>query len=118
MEHQTATDGMCNDMSCSLSATALRQRKATVLAELRRDIREIRETDTGYAWRFDGSDSMLDRLLDFIKSERQCCGFLTFTLSVADARSEVWLELSGPAGTKEFITGELGFDTAVTGREH
>ena len=39
--------------------------------------------------------------------KRACCDFFEFNLSVSDDKGEVWLEITGPKGTKEFITSEI-----------
>ena len=46
-------------------------------------------------------------LAEFIKTERRCCEFFVFGLSVSGDKSEIWLELTGPEGTKDFISSEL-----------
>lgn len=51
---------------------------------------------------------MLDELTEFIKTERACCDFFVFGLSISGDKSEAWLKLTGPEGTKEMITSELG----------
>lgn len=43
-----------------------------------------------------------------IASERQCCPFLTFRLTVEPQEGPIWLELTGPAGTREMLMSELG----------
>lgn len=74
----------------------MRERKATVLASLKRQTVEKRELENGYAIKFPGTDSVLDELTEFIKTEREC------------DKGEAWLELTGPAGAKGFIATELG----------
>lgn len=51
---------------------------------------------------------MLDELIEFIKTERECCDFFTFNLSITGDKSEAWLELTGVEGAKDFVTTELG----------
>lgn len=46
----------------------------------------------GYAYKFTGSDKMVDELTAFIKTERQCCDFFTFNLSVTGDKTTAWLE--------------------------
>ena len=94
-------------MSCQLTPAALRERKSSVLAELKESMLEKRELENGFAYRFTGTNEMLDRLLEFIKTESACCSFLVFTLSVDGTREEAWLNLTGNAGVKDFIQGEL-----------
>ena len=94
-------------LSCKLSTAELQKRKLTVLASLKKKIKERKELPNGFAFRFDGSDQVLDELTEFIKSERECCDFFTFNLSISGDKSEVWLELTGVEGAKDFITIEL-----------
>lgn len=93
-------------IACKLTTPELRQRKETVLAELKKAVLEKKELPNGYAYRFKATDEMLDRLTEFIKTERMCCDFFDFTLSVQNDNI-IWLEISGRKGVKEFIEGEL-----------
>ena len=95
-----------NVLSCKLTSLELQQRKKTVLAELRQQVIEKKELVDGIAYKFQGTDEMIDSLATFIKTERQCCDFFDFTLSVKSDNS-IWLELTGPKGAKEFIKAEL-----------
>lgn len=97
------------ELSCKLSAPEIRERKETVLASLKKKVLERKTLPNGYAWKFNGSDEMIDELVEFIKTERQCCDFFIFNLSISGDKSEVWLELTGVEGAKEFIDGEMAF---------
>lgn len=98
-----------SDLVCSLTTPELRERKETVLKSLREQILTKKELEHGYAFKFPGTDEVLDQLSEFIKTERACCAFFIFGLSISGDKRETWLELTGPEGTKEFITTELGF---------
>ena len=109
----TCTDPNCQSNShqslvCTLTSGEMKERKATVIANLQRELIEKKETAGGYAFKFKGDDAMVDELSTFIKTERECCSFFTFHLSVAGDKSSAWLELSGPEGAKDFIKNELG----------
>ena len=81
----------------------------TVLSTLRSQILERLEERAGYSFCFEGNDRLLDELNEFIKTERACCPFFTFTL-VADGNSgATWLHLTGPIGVKKFIRYDLDF---------
>jgi hypothetical protein len=97
-----------SNLSCKLTTAELQQRKITVLASLKAQIIEKKELKNGYAFKFSGTDKMLDELTEFIKTERECCNFFTFNLSISGDKSEVWLELKGQDGAKDFISTELG----------
>lgn len=96
-------------LTCTLTTPELQRRKATILLSLREQILETRELASGFAYRFDGSDAVLDELAEFIKAERACCEFFRFALAAGKAESPVWLEITGPEGTKDFLTTELQF---------
>ena len=97
-----------NELSCKLTTPELQKRKETIIASLKQQILEKKELKNGYAYKFPGTDEMLDELTAFIKTERTCCSFFTFGLSVSGDQSEAWLELTGVEGAKDFITSELG----------
>ena len=101
------TDRSPEECVCKLTSPELTRRKTTVITGLRKQVVETKETDHGFVYKFNGSDRMLDQLTEFIKTERQCCDFLTFTLFIAKEMEFIWLELAGPEGSKEFIKTEL-----------
>ncbi len=95
-------------MSCKLTTPELRQRKETVIASLKKQVIEKKELKNGFAYKFPGTDAVLDELTEFIKTERHCCDFFTFAISVSGDKSEAWLKLTGADGVKDFINSELG----------
>jgi hypothetical protein len=95
-------------LSCKLTTPELRERKATVIANLKKQVIEKKELKNGYAYKFTGSDNTVDELANFIKTERGCCDFFTFNISVSGDKSEAWLHITGPKGAKEFIKDEFG----------
>jgi hypothetical protein len=97
------------DLTCKLTTPELQQRKSTVIESLKRQIIQTKELTNGFAFKFTGTDKMVDELTEFIKTERACCNFFTFTLSVKGDKSEIWLEMTGAEGTKDFMKAELEF---------
>jgi hypothetical protein len=96
-----------SDLSCKLTTPELQKRKSTVLESLRKQVLETKELNDGYAFKFPGTDKMIDELIEFIKTERECCDFFTFNLSVSGDKTGVWMGISGPEGAKDFIKTEL-----------
>lgn len=47
-------------------------------------------------------------LAEFIEGERRCCPFFAFTVRLEPGSAALWLDLTGPEGTREFIEEELG----------
>ena len=91
---------------CKLTSAEFRERKATVVASLKKQILEKKELKNGFAYKFEGTDNTIDEITHFIKTERQCCGFFKFSMSI-HGDSEMWLEITGPRGVKEVIANEL-----------
>lgn len=97
-------------LKCKLTTPELRERKNTVIASLQKQVQEKKELVNGYAYRFSGADVTIDELADFIKTERECCDFFTFNLSVKGDKTVAWLHITGPKGSKEFIKRNWNFD--------
>ena len=95
------------NLSCKLSSADLQKRKATVLESLRSQMIERKELEYGYAFKFPGSNEIIDELTEFVKTERECCDFFNFSILINGDKSEAWLEITGPLGTKSFIEDEL-----------
>ena len=97
---------MIKPLTCKLTTPELRHRRSTVIAELKELVEQRTTLSNGMAFSFSSEDKVLDKLIDFIKFERLCCDFLSFTLSVVDDTAT--LEMTGPEGTTEFLAHELG----------
>src|SRR5262245_20851392 len=94
-------------VACALSERELVERRAGLFANLRRYRREVRWLSEGAAVRFAGGPEVIALLTEFIRLEARCCPFLRFQLTVEPGAGPVWLELSGPAGTRDFLAREL-----------
>jgi hypothetical protein len=96
------------NLSCRLSTPELQKRKATILESLRHQVNYKDELPNGYKFGFPGSDRMIMELTEFIKTERACCGFFTFSLTIPSESPDIFLTLTGPDGVKDFVKTELG----------
>jgi hypothetical protein len=104
----TGAQGATTGLSCTLTPEEMRQRKETVLASLKAQVVDRTELVNGFAYRFAGSDAVVDELTEFIKTERACCSFFSFVLTVAGDKTFACLQLTGPPGAKKMIVQELG----------
>ena len=77
-----------------------------MIAEFKALILERKELADGYSYKFEGSYRNLDKLNEFIKTERMCCDFFTFNLKVEENIAQ--LTISGPEGAKELLKEEVG----------
>lgn len=88
---------------CSLTPAALEARRAGLLQALIRRAESHEELSDGHRLRFAGEDA-LSLVCRAIESERQCCRFLRFTMTVDPDGGPVVLDLTGPSGTREFLS--------------
>lgn len=95
-------------VACGLTEVELRERRGLLLERAGRAVLELKELPDGYAYRFPEGDEWLGELADIIRLESQCCRFLGFKLLVGPGGGPVWLELTGPPGTKEFLAALFG----------
>jgi len=91
-------------IACSLTTPELQARRTEVLQKARAAALEVKEKEDGFAYRFPSNESLLVDLLTLIQLEHQCCPFLKITLIVEAGAGPIWLELTGPPGTKEFLS--------------
>ncbi len=90
-------------IACLLTDSELDERRREVLQKIRGAVKEIQEIDDGFRYRFLPDDARLVELARLVEFEHKCCPFLTFRIIVEPGDGPIWLELSGPVGTKEFL---------------
>lgn len=93
---------------CSLTDTELATRRSGLLADLQAQVETVERRPDGLAFRFAASPGRLAFLAELIELERKCCRFLRIRLTVEPGGGPIWLELTGPEGTAEFLEAELG----------
>lgn len=76
-----------------------------LLARLGPRSRGKRELSNGYAYHFDSAD--FDDLARWIANERRCCPFLRFSVELEPDGGPIWVRLTGPVGTREFLDLEF-----------
>ncbi len=96
-------DTVTNEIACNLTEPEFRNRKSTVLQLAKDAIVETKELDDGYAFRFPSDVFWISELAELITGEHLCCPFLRFTLTVEAGDGPIWLELTGPEGSKDFL---------------
>jgi hypothetical protein len=86
---------------CTLTPDTLATRKAGLLAGLLRRVEASEETENGWRLRF-AADAW-PAVAETVGAERTCCRFLRFHVVVEPDEGPIWLTLSGPPGTREFL---------------
>jgi hypothetical protein len=90
-------------VACTLSPDALEARRDGLLADLLQRAEHHELTEHGLRVRFAPVADAVATIARLVDAERQCCRFLRFVVTVEPDGGPVWLELSGPPGTREFI---------------
>jgi len=94
-------------IACTLSQDALKTRRDGLLADLFQRAEHHELTEHGLRVRFSPANDAVATIARVVDAERLCCRFLRFVITVEPDGGSVSLELSGPAGTREFIAGLL-----------
>ena len=90
-------------VACTLSPAALKARRENLLHALLRRANERRELPDGFRLMFAAEENLLSEIARTVDAERQCCRFLRFTVSVEPDDGPITLDLTGPAGTRDFL---------------
>ena len=86
---------------CTLGPATLAARKANLLPALAKRALGHEEMPDGLQFHFAADD--LSAVAATIDQERQCCRFLQFEVRVEADGGPVFLALTGPPGTREFL---------------
>ena len=95
-------------IACTLDAAAIKTRRDGLLAQLSSSAKRCEQLPNGLRLEFAAGSETLALIGEAIDAERRCCRFLTFQLTVTENDGPVILELTGPAGTREFLNGLFG----------
>ena len=90
-------------VACALSPETLRAQRAQLLPGLVTMAVGRERIPNGLRLQFAASSDVLQIIASTVDAERQCCRFLRFDMTVEPDGGPVWLTLSGPAGTAEFL---------------
>ncbi len=95
-------------IACELTPAELEVRREGLLAYLLALAQERVTIANGLRWRFGPSAEFLAAAAETIDAERRCCRFLKFVLTVEPDAGAMWLEITGPEGTAEFLATLVG----------
>ena len=90
---------------CTLTPETIATRKAGLLPGLARRAVSREQSSSGIRFRLPAE--ALAAVLETVEAERQCCRFLRFEIAIEPDGGPIWLELSGPPGTREFLSALL-----------
>jgi hypothetical protein len=92
---------------CTLGPAALAARREGLLSDLLRRADDHQDLPEGYRLRFPADGGTFGAVARAVDAERHCCRFLRFQITVEPDGGPVWLELTGPPGTREFLSALL-----------
>lgn len=97
-------------LACNFGAMDAGQieRYRALRRRLGEDPGEVRELDTGYAFRHSLEPGVLVALAEYVSLERLCCPFFDFVIEVRRGGGEVWLKMTGPEGAKGILEAAMG----------
>ena len=90
-------------IACTLTSDALRARRSGLLSDLLRRAQGREDLPEGLRLRFAPTSETLATIARAVEAERHCYRFLRFEITVEPDGGPVFLELTGPTGTREFI---------------
>ncbi len=91
-------------IACTLTPEALRTRREGLLTDLVRRAVRREDLSDGLRLEFAPSGETLALIARAVEAERHCCRFLRFGMTVEPDGGPVFLDLTGPAGTRDFIS--------------
>ena len=94
-------------ISCTLQPGELKARATQLLPGVAAAATARQPIENGFRFEFQASSDVLSSIVRMIDAERQCCQFLRFQLTVEAAGGPVVLDVTGPAGSQEFLLAIL-----------
>lgn len=93
------------DIACTLNDADFHERRAFARKRLVPHISQIERTENGLIFRLNTEVDIAEYLNTFVELERQCCGFLTFTIiqNQTDGAKVVGLKIEGPPEASETL---------------
>ena len=88
---------------CALTPDEIEDKRTTLLPDLVAQAVERIPLPDGFRWRFEASDAVLSAAAVTMNTERQCCRFLRFVLTVEPDDGAFWLDITGAQGTVAFL---------------
>ena len=94
-------------IACTLNDSDMQNRLKIIHEKILSQVIDSVELEHGQQLSFLGGNALRADIETFIELEKQCCAFLNFDLSESKADNQLILRITGPGGTKEFLTEVL-----------
>jgi hypothetical protein len=90
-------------MVCTLTPEQLKAQRDALLPGLLKRADERTPLERGYRMKFTPRPGLLDEIARIVEQERSCCQFLKFQITVEPSNGPIYLEVTGPPGTREML---------------
>jgi len=94
-------------IACTLAQIELATRRTELLPGLLSQADTQETIAGGFRWRFSEAKGLLNKVASVIDAERSCCRFLRFRLTLEPHGGPLWMEVTGPQGTQNFLSSLL-----------
>ena len=94
-------------IACALPPDEFGARRDDLLPGLLRRSTASVETAAGFSYRFESAPDLLTAIALVLQRERDCCRFFRFVVTLEPDLGPIWLDVSGPPGTKAFLADLL-----------
>ncbi len=92
-------------IACTLTLEELRHGRRALLPGVIARAEAHERLPDGFRFRFTADAELMTAIAGMIEAERRCCRFLRFQLTAEPDEGPVWLDVTGPPGTDEFLAG-------------
>jgi hypothetical protein len=90
-------------IACTLTPEEMRRGREGLLPGILARAEAHEPLADGFRFRFKSEAGLIPALAAMIEAERRCCRFLHFQVAAEPDEGPVWLEVTGPDGTAEFL---------------
>ena len=90
-----------DELVCSLTNAQMRERRTSARAALLSRVADCRLQDRELVVEFVDAEKIRPEVETFVEFERQCCGFLSF--SITSAGDRLTLRIEGPEGSQPVL---------------
>jgi len=94
-------------IACTVSQAELATRRNELLPALLGKANSQETVPGGFRWSFSETNGLLSDVASVIETERRCCRFLRFRRTLEPDGGPLWMEVTGPEGTQEFLRSVL-----------
>ena len=94
-------------IACTLTPIELATRRTELLPGLLSKANTQETIPEGFRWSFSETDGLLHNVVSVIEAERRCCRFLRFRFTLESDGGPLWVEVTGPEGTQDFLRSLL-----------